>query len=86
MCTYFRLAIVAEGQLKRGMYCAGERCDTLELARQLPGNLTRSNPRERLAVVRVHVLPGYWTDSEGMAHERYSDPVVVELVDEQATD
>lgn len=81
--TYYVLHTISErGQLHEEMYCSGARADSAELAKFARGNLIRTKrdrePR-RLCVLRVDPLPGTWTDSAGCAHQRYDNPVVVEL-------
>lgn len=74
MDRIYSLAIVG----RRGMYCHGAPAATPELARQCQGLLIR-RPKDRLAIVESRRLPGYWTDSGGNQHERWSGPVTVEI-------
>ena len=61
-----------------GMYSYGRAAATPELARLNKGHLHRLEG-ERLAIYERRALPGTWTDSSGNQHQRYDDPVLVEV-------
>ena len=78
---YCQHVITRDGALRNSMYSAGPSCATIELARQLRGDIhCRPEYGERVAIVRRDQLPDTSTDSAGYMHRRYSEPIIVELV------
>lgn len=65
---------------KRGsMYSVGVSAATVELAKQAPGTISCDRTAQRLCVVMMERLPGYWTDSAGQSHHRWDNPIIVEI-------
>lgn len=82
MTKYCQHVITESGALRTSNGSTGPGCETIELARQLPGNIRPEAERgERVAVVRCDSLPGYWTDREGHSHPRWDQPVIVEILE-----
>ena len=73
MDTIYRIGVIG----RSGMYCCGDNASSPELAKMNRGVMV-VRAGDRLGVFARRRLPGTWTDSCGMVHERYTDAVLVE--------
>mgnify|MGYP001569736383 CR=1 FL=1 len=83
MTTIYRVRIVSR---PTDMYAYGPAATSAALAvevARLRGQPEGQRHGDRLGVYAQDMLPGVWTDAAGHAHERLTDPVLVELLPEE---